>query len=57
MLTYLYYWKNKSDLPYVTYTVLTNILTCVETDIPTWCYSNSYVQDTVASMIYYDKDR
>ena len=56
MLNYLYYWKNKTDLPLVTYTVQKNILTFLETDIPTWCYSKTYLQNTVASMID-DKDR
>ena len=31
--------KNKTDLPLVTYTVQKNILTFLETDIPTWFYS------------------
>ena len=42
MLSCIYYWKCKTDLPYVTYTVLTNILTYVETAIPTRCYSSTY---------------
>ena len=46
MLTCFYYWKFKTDVHYVTYTVLTNILTYVETAIPTWCYSSTYSKET-----------
>ena len=39
---------NKTDVHSVTYPVLTNILTYVETALPTWCYSSTYNKDTLA---------
>ena len=51
MIKCFYYWKLKTDVFSVTYTVLTNILTYVETAIPTWCYSSTYPKDTLANYI------
>ena len=51
MLSCFYYWKCKTDLLYVTYTVLTNILTYVETAIPTRCYSSTYPKDTLGNYV------
>ena len=51
MLSCIYYWKCKTDLLYVTYTVLTNNITFVETAIPTWCYSSTYPKDTLPSYV------
>ena len=51
MLSFLYYWKCKPDLLQVTYTVLTNILTYVETAKQTWCYSSTYPKTTLANYV------
>ena len=51
MLSCFYYWKCKIDLLQVTYTVLTIILTYVETAIPTWRYSSTYPKDTLANYV------
>ena len=51
MLSCFYYWKCKTDLLYVTYTNSRNILTYVETAIPTWCYSSTYPKDTLANYV------
>ena len=56
MLICLYYWESKSNLFLVTYTILTKILICVQTDIPTSCYIYTYPDDTLANYVY-DKDR
>ena len=50
MLSCFYYWKVKNDvLKVIMYKVLLNILTYVETAIPTWCYSSTYPKDTLAT--------
>ena len=50
MLSCFYYWKFKNDvLKVIIYKVLLNILTYVETAIPTWCYSSTYPKDTLAN--------
>ena len=46
-----YYWKNMIDVLKVIYKVVTNILTYVETAIPTWCYSSTYPRDTLANYV------
>ena len=51
MLSCFYYWKFKTDVLKVTSTVLTKILTYVETAIPTWCYSSTYPKDTLANYV------
>ena len=51
MLSSLFYWKFKTDVPLVTLTLLTNIFTSFETAIPTWCYSSTYPKDTLANYI------
>ena len=51
MLNSFYYWKFMIDERYVTYTVLTNILTYIETAIPTWCYSSTYPKGTLANYV------
>ena len=51
MLSCVYYWKFKTDVLYATTTVLTHILTCVESAIPTWCYSSTYPKHTLANYI------
>ena len=48
MLLCLYAWESKTDLLEITYKVLTNILTCVETVTLTSCYSSTYPIDTLA---------
>ena len=49
MLNCFYYWKFKTNVPYVTYTVLTNIFTYLETAITTWCYSSTNPKHTLAN--------
>ena len=51
MLSSFYYWKFKTDVLLVRLTLLTNILTYVETAIPTSCYSSTYPKDTLANYI------
>ena len=51
MISSFYFWKFKTDILYVRNTVLTNILTYVETAIPTWCYSSTYPKDTLANYV------
>ena len=51
MISCFYYWKFWTVVLYVTYAVLTNILTYVETAIPTWCYSSTYPKDTLANYV------
>ena len=51
MISCFYYWTIKTDVLSVTDTVLTNILTYVETAIPTWCYSSTYPKDTLANYV------
>ena len=51
MLSCFYYGKCRTDLLYVTYTVLRNILTYVETAIPTWCYYSTYPKDSLANYV------
>ena len=46
-----YYWKFKTVVLKVIYTVLTHILTYVETAIPKWCYSSTYPKDTLAKYV------
>ena len=51
MISCFYYWKFKTDVLEVIYTVLTNILTYAETTIPTWCYFSTYPKDTLANYV------
>ena len=51
MVSCFYYWKFKTDVLLVTYAVLTNILTYVETAIPTWSCSSTYPKHTLANYI------
>ena len=51
MLSCIHYWKFKTDVLKVTYTVLTNILTYFEIGIPTWCYSSTYPKDTLLNYV------
>ena len=51
MLSCFYYWKCKTDLLEVTYTVLTNILTYVETALPTKCYFSTYPKDILTNYV------
>ena len=51
MISCFYYLIFKTDVLYVIYTVLTNILTYVDTAIPTWCYSSTYPKDTLADYV------
>ena len=44
-------WKFKTDVLLVEYTVYTNILTYVESAIPTWCYSSKYPKCTLANYV------
>ena len=41
----------KDRLTLVTYTVLTNILSYVETAIPNWCYSSTFPKDILANYV------
>ena len=47
MLSTFLYWKFKTDVLQVIYTVLTNILTYVETGIPNRYYFSTYPKDTL----------
>ena len=51
MLRSFFYWKFKTDVLQVIYTVLTNILTYVETGIPNWYYFSTYPKDTLAKFV------
>ena len=51
MISCFYYWNFKTVVLYVICTVLTNILTYVETAIPTRCYSSTYPNDTLANYV------
>ena len=51
MLSSFYYWKFKTDILLVTLTLLTIILTYVETPIPTWCYSSRSPKDKLANYV------
>ena len=51
MISCFHYWIFKTDVLEVIYTALTNILTYVETAIPTWCYFSTYPKDTLANYV------
>ena len=51
VLSCFYYWKCKTDLLLVTYTVLTNISTYFEAAISTRGYSSTYPKVTLANYV------
>ena len=51
MLTCLSFSECKTDLRSVGYTAIKNILTHIEIDIPTWCYSSTYTKDTITNYV------
>ena len=51
MLSCFYYGIFKTDVFYVIYTALTNILTYVETAISSWCYFSTYPKDTLTNYV------